>query len=94
MTTTQRTIVGRWLEENGKVVASQECTIIDHLTKYHLIKVGERDSGWTQLFFDPVDGSYWERTYPQGHLQGGGTPMLTSLSTEEVRTLYGQVPEV
>jgi hypothetical protein len=85
----RRTIVGQWLEENGQIVGDQECRLIDQLVADHLVKRGSRDAGWTELYHDPSDGSYWELTYPQSHMHGGGPPTLTQITDEEVQTLYG-----
>ncbi len=78
--------------KDGKVTESQECRIIQHLLKEHLIKVGEREGGWTKLYWDPLTDSYWEHSYPQGEMQGGGPPALTLLTDEEIETLYGSKP--
>jgi hypothetical protein len=78
---------------DGKPVASQECSIIDHLVKQHFIKVGERESGWVTLYKDPTNDAYWEHSYPHGEWQGGGPPLLTQLTEEEAQQLYGELPE-
>jgi len=59
------------------------------LTKSYLVELGQDASGWETLFRDPKDGRYWERTYPQGELQGGGPPQLICLSADEARKKYG-----
>jgi len=41
------------------------------------------------LYRDPDDGRYWERTYPQSELHGGGPPELRVLATEDARQKYG-----
>jgi hypothetical protein len=87
-----RQYVGAWIEKNGTVVGNDQCEIIDHLVKHHLQRVGEREDGWTILYLDPRDDTFWERTYPQGEMHGGGPPTLTELSEEEVQSLYGTVP--
>jgi Immunity protein 27 len=88
----RRKIVGAWTAQGGRRVANQECEIISHLVKYHFLKVGEREEGWTVLYRDPTNDTFWERTYPQGEMHGGGPPTLTQLSEGEVRLHYGGVP--
>jgi len=85
----KRTIVGKWNVVGGKVVADQNCTVIDHLVTYHLVEMASREGGWTTLHRDPVDGILWERTYPESGLHGGGPPTLTEISAEEARQRYG-----
>jgi hypothetical protein len=76
----RKVIVGRWEEKDGQVVANQECRIIQHLIAEHLIKIGQRDGGWTNLYFDPTNGIFWEGTYPMSHMHGGGPPLLRQQS--------------
>jgi hypothetical protein len=85
-------IVGRWIAKDGKVVRNRECQIIDHLIKYDLLRVDEREGGWAVLFQDPTDGVFWELTYPQGEMHGGGPPTLTEHLADEVQALYGRLP--
>jgi len=43
---------------------------------------------WEMLFKDPDDGRYWERTYPQGEMHGGGSPELRCLSPQDAAAKY------
>ncbi|MBW2453417.1 MAG: hypothetical protein JRI68_02850, partial [Deltaproteobacteria bacterium] len=52
------------------------------------VAISERYGAWKTLFRDPSDGRLWERTYPEGHLQGGGPPMLSTVTEEQARRRY------
>lgn len=85
-------IVGRWVASaSGHIEADGVCERIDWLTKnaLELIAFSKDFGAWETLFRDPVDGRLWERTYPEGHLQGGGPPMLKAIAAEEAQKKYG-----
>jgi hypothetical protein len=82
-------LVGKWLlDESGRVVGDEIENRIWDLVRNRFVRAGERDCGWTVLYRDPTDGSFWELTLPQGELQGGGPAQLNRLSTEQVSDLY------
>jgi hypothetical protein len=70
-------IRGEWIELGGRTQADENCHRIEQLTGGYLKKIGPDASGWDVLYQDPSDGSYWELTYPQSELHGGGPPSLT-----------------
>ena len=82
-------ITGRWSMSNGSMVADQNCRRIEQLTQSHLIKVQHDWSGWETLYRDSNDGRFWELTYPQGEMQGGGPPQLRCISPREAAEKYG-----
>jgi len=84
---------GKWLTTKEGVVPDDVCKIIDHLVREHLVKVATRDGGWTTLYHDPLQSAYWELSYPESEMHGGGPPTLTRLSPGDVTTLYGIEPE-
>ena len=59
---------------NGRVRGDATCQRIESLTTNDLqeVAISKQWGGWETLFRDPDDGRYWERTYPQGEMQGGG----------------------
>lgn len=81
---------GAWILEKGAVRADAVCARIEWLTSHHLKKIAaSRQWGdWEILYQDPDDGRYWERTFPQGELQGGGPPRLTAVDLDRVRSKY------
>lgn len=82
-------LTGQWILQGGRPVADDVCERILALTGSHLVKVGRDASGWNALYRDPNDGRYWELTYPQSELQGGGPPQLRCLTADEARQKYG-----
>jgi hypothetical protein len=83
-------LVGKWIMKDGKVRADETCDRIQWLTTHHLRKVAtsKQWGDWETLFEDPDDGRFWERTYPQGEMQGGGPPRLSLLSREKAQAKY------
>jgi hypothetical protein len=59
------------------------------LVRHRLRARASANGGWDQLFIDPRDGRYWELTFPQGNLFGGGPRRLRHLSAEEAAEKYG-----
>lgn len=86
----ETSLIGKWDFDGQNIVADQACERIKWLTKSVLeeIAVSKQYGGWETLIRDREDGRYWERTYPQGELQGGGPPALTYISEKEARKKY------
>ena len=61
---------------------------IGRLTSEALILVAHSEDGWSTLYRDPVDGRYWEHTYPQSELHGGGPPRLAFIPADEAQHRY------
>ncbi|MEI6200518.1 MAG: Imm27 family immunity protein [Enhydrobacter sp.] len=51
-------------------------------------KLGHSGDGWDTLYRDTVDGRFWELTYPQSHMHGGGPPRLTMLHLAVAKAKY------
>jgi hypothetical protein len=81
-------LTGRWVLQGGRLAADDVCDRIFALTKSYLVEVARDASGWNTLYRDPNDGRYWELTYPQGELQGGGPPQLRCVQAKEVTEKY------
>lgn len=81
-------LVGEWLFIDGKVIGDQVCQRIEKLVANHLDELAHSPGGWSILYQDPMDGRFWERTYPQGHLQGGGPPALNCIGQAEANLRY------
>ncbi len=71
-------ITGAWIFENGKIVSDEAGQIIKKMLKedLHLVHKG---NGWVRLYQDTERG-YWELTYPQSYLHGGGPQQLEKLT--------------
>lgn len=80
---------GRWLLQDGRVVADDVCQRILALVRSCLIEVASDESRWEKLYRNPEDHRLWELTYPQGELHGGGPPQLRHLTSDEAKKKYG-----
>ncbi|MBV7259681.1 Imm27 family immunity protein [Erythrobacter crassostreae] len=91
---TETELIGQWVEKDGGVQADSVARRIDRLVDYRLVAVQAhpRDLCWTQLYRDPVDGRYWEHTYPESVRHGGGPPALRVISESEIAKEYGFNP--
>jgi hypothetical protein len=81
-------LIGKWIKVGGHVDGDDTDKRIDWLTSEILKKLAVTDGGWATLFRDNSDRRYWERTYPQSAMHGGGPPRLTCISEEEARKKY------
>ncbi|HET8919572.1 MAG TPA: Imm27 family immunity protein [Xanthobacteraceae bacterium] len=83
-------LTGRWLVENDRALGDAACERIEWLIAHHLQKIADspQSGAWETLYRDPEDGRYWERTYPQGEMHGGGPPQLKRLTIQEAREKY------
>jgi hypothetical protein len=84
---TETVLVGSWILENEVMQNDHVAERIIWLINNILRKVA--DGNWCVLYEDPEDGRYWELSYPQSELQGGGPPKLENLSTSVARDKYG-----
>ncbi|MBV6641405.1 MAG: hypothetical protein KI791_11825 [Cyclobacteriaceae bacterium] len=70
-------ITGKWEFVNGEMIGDRNCKRIEFLTSEILEEVASDESGWYTLFFNTELGNYWELSYPQSELHGGGPPELS-----------------
>jgi hypothetical protein len=84
-------ITGAWIREGSNVRGDAACERIEHLLREILQKLGGSKAAgdWEMLYRDPADGRFWERTYPQSHMHGGGPPKLVAVSREDALLRYG-----
>jgi hypothetical protein len=61
---------------------------IEQLIENHLVQIAHRNGGWTTLYQDPIDLSYWELSYPRGQKDSSGPLLLTQVSPEIVKAKY------
>lgn len=74
--------------------ADETCQRITDMTAGYLIELGRDSSGWETLYRDPHDGRFWELTYPESELQGGGPPQLRYLPEEAAKLKYPAIADV
>lgn len=89
----QRVLRGRWIVVDGTVVGDDTCALVREMVAQKLKRLAERDGGWRVLFWDPYEDVYWELTYPESDLHGGGPPELSELSAEQVAAAYPEASE-
>jgi hypothetical protein len=86
----ERLLTGSWICDTEVVRSDEVCKRIEWLIKNELTQIASSPQwgDWETLFQDTSDGRYWERTYPQGHLQGGGPPQLQVISEDDAKAKY------
>jgi hypothetical protein len=82
-------LVGSWIEKDGSVVQDSICERIQWLTDSCFEQLSVDGDNWSALYKNPDDGSYWELTYPQSHMHGGGPPKLQRVSKDDALERYG-----
>ena len=82
-------LAGAWGEERNRATHDDVDRRILWLVTRRLVAVGHAAGGWDQLYRDPRDGRYWELTFPQGSLHGGGPRRLESVDARVAREKYG-----
>ena len=85
----ERRLVGGWVEHDGSRTLDQVDRRIFWLVTRRLIARGQTHQGWEQLYQDPRDGRFWELTFPEGSLHGGGPRRLACIEEEAAREKYG-----
>jgi hypothetical protein len=83
-------IGGRYFKD-GVMHADEVTEFIEREATGYLDQLGADETGWNLLYRDRRDGRYWEMTYPQSSLQGGGPPALRLLAMDEVRSRFGHL---
>lgn len=89
---TEAELTGHWVLQGKAVIGDATCLRIEWLINGRLDRVAGAGGGWEQLYQDPADGRYWELTYPQSHMHGGGPPSLGVLSAAQAQTKYQWPP--
>jgi Immunity protein 27 len=87
--TEENDLTGAWLVEGGQVIADEVCQRIEILVEGRLQLIDSADGGWSRLYLDPEDGRYWELTYPQSAMHGGGPTRLAHISADAAKIKYG-----
>ncbi|MHB0916117.1 MAG: Imm27 family immunity protein [Thermoleophilia bacterium] len=81
-------IIGKWIEEHGDIRKDEVCERIEWLIDKSLKEIASDISGWDILYMDKEDGRYWELTYPDSEMQGGGPPKLSNVDIDFARKKY------
>lgn len=73
-------LVGSFICVDGEIVADEANIRIQMLIKDMLDNVGSSKDGWDTLYRDPLDDRFWELTYKDTDMHGGGVPILENVS--------------
>lgn len=84
-------IVGEWIKVGDRVEGDGVCGRIEKLTNRYFEELGAGGTGWETLYRDPTDGRFWEHTYRQSEMHGGGPPALSLLSADAAREKYSHL---
>lgn len=90
LTPQETCLIGRWDFDGKEISADEVSERIEWLVKNVLEEVAtsKQYGAWETLFRDKDDGRYWERTYPQAEMQGGGPPALKCILEDVAREKY------
>lgn len=86
-------LTGSWLVEDGQARRDAIAERVEWLISHCLVKIANSPQwgAWETLYKDPGDNRYWERTFPQSEMQGGGPPQLRLLDAGEAKLKYGNL---
>lgn len=84
-------LTGGWVFENGIMHGDAIEDRIAWLISEKLVLIAHHPEhgAWEALYEDPTDGRYWELTYPQSEMQGGGPKRLQALDRAAASVKYG-----
>jgi hypothetical protein len=68
-----------WVLRDGRTVAEGDAATIDTLLG-DLDRVAHKDGGWTSLHQHRKTGEFWELSYPQSQMHGGGPRRLRQMN--------------
>jgi hypothetical protein len=85
----ERQLVGGWAERDGRRELDEVDRRIFWLVSRRLVPRGQANHGWDQLYQDPRDGRFWELTFPEGSLHGGGPRRLECVAALVAAEKYG-----
>jgi hypothetical protein len=80
--------IGGNIQIENKFIEDEVSKRINWLIQNRLKKIAKDESGWLILYQDPNDNRYWELSYPQSEIHGGGMPMLVNISKELAYSKY------
>lgn len=81
-------ITGKWIMIGGVLSEDENCSRIHKLINNCLNKIAESSDGWEVLYIQNDMKRYWELSYPEAHLEGGGPPKLVNISYDDANIKY------
>ena len=86
----EKRLIGDWIvEDDGSVKGDVTCERIRWLTDTFFELIVVDGDSWSALYRNPDDGNYWELTYPQSEMHGGGPPALERVTSDYAQQQYG-----
>ncbi|TDO28798.1 Imm27 family immunity protein [Sediminibacterium goheungense] len=79
---------GQWIFEAGVMKEDEVAIRIKWLINNSLKMICNDSTGWKTLYQDLSDGRYWEHTYGQSEMHGGGPSELIHLTDQEAQLKY------
>lgn len=76
----RQSLVGSWIVRDGEVFLDEVALEIERRLRDELIKIASSTDGWSSLLIDDSKNEYWELTYPQSEMHGGGPKTLSPIS--------------
>ncbi len=86
----EKELAGNWITDGDEIISDVTTERIEWIiaNQFMQIAVSKEYGAWETLFRDRKSEKYWERTYPQSHLHGGGPPMLRRIPKAEAMAKY------
>ncbi|ONF91793.1 Imm27 family immunity protein [Leptospira santarosai] len=84
----EKEIVCNWIINESEIQNDANIRRVRYLIENYLIKIKTDRSGWNTLYQDPEDGRYWESTYLQSNIHGGGPLSLFALTDEQANKKF------
>ena len=86
----EKLLEGKIIFQNGDFEFDETGKRIEFLINHNLIKIKSDFSGWFILYQDKEDLRYWELSYPNSHLEGGGNSVLknVNINSKEIIDRY------
>ncbi len=81
-------LYGKWIFDGKKMLEDETAKRIQYLISNVLEDKAVADNGWEILYQDPIDKRFWELTYLQSELHGGGPPSLINISEKQSKDKY------
>jgi hypothetical protein len=92
LTAATTAIRGFWLDLGSSVVKDSGWVRIEWLLENRLECLVEKNTETGSLYRDPADNRLWHFYRVSPGLRDGGPPALQSISQDEARDLFGDVP--
>ncbi|WP_061235291.1 Imm27 family immunity protein [Leptospira weilii] len=84
----EKEIIGSQITDDSGTQHDSNISRVIYLIENYLIKIKTDSSGWNTLYQDPEDGRYWEATYLDSDMHGGGPISLVALSDNHAKKKF------